>query len=450
MPGGKATTTTPIRARSAWIGVGVASALIVTAVAIPALTAWEVWANHFPPLHAEWAPHVGPGTIPAIVLAILAARFAVDLAARLPWRGLLPAAFGTAALWLASLALVDGPSGLGAILGSRHEYLRTASTISDVPAFLADYIAHIPLDSVDHWPIHIAGHPPGAVLFFWVLVTLGLGSWPAAGTVVLLLAATVPVAVLLTLRRLGADDAARRAAPLLVFGPAAIWMAVSADAMFAAFAAWGLYLLSVAATAKRRRVLALGGVGSGLVLGYCVFLSYGLPLLGVLAVAILVIARSWWALPWALGGAATVALSFAAGGFAWWQAYPVLVERYWAGIATRRPAGYWIWGNLAALSISAGPLVGSAVAGAVARVRRWREWTSGDRVVVLLTLAAASTILIADLSQMSKAEVERIWLPFVPWLLVGTALLPERWRRGGLVLQVTFALIVQHLLRTGW
>ena len=30
---------------------------------------------------------------------------------------------------------------------------------------------------------------------------------------------------------------------------------------------------------------------------------------------------------------------------------------------------------------------------------------------------------------MSKGEVERIWLPFVPWLLIACALLPERWRR---------------------
>ena len=41
-------------------------------------------------------------------------------------------------------------------------------------------------------------------------------------------------------------------------------------------------------------------------------------------------------------------------------------------------------------------------------------------------------VVVADLSLMSRAEVERIWLPFVPWLLVGCALLPDRWRRWGL------------------
>ena len=46
--------------------------------------------------------------------------------------------------------------------------------------------------------------------------------------------------------------------------------------------------------------------------------------------------------------------------------------------------------------------------------------------------------------------MERIWLPFAPWLLLSCALLPERWRRRGLVLQLVLALVVQHLLFTGW
>jgi hypothetical protein len=59
-------------------------------------------------------------------------------------------------------------------------------------------------------------------------------------------------------------------------------------------------------------------------------------------------------------------------------------------------------------------------------------------------------VVAANLSQMSKAEVERIWLPFAPWLLLSCALLPEHWRRRGLVLQLVLALVVQHLLFTGW
>jgi hypothetical protein len=69
---------------------------------------------------------------------------------------------------------------------------------------------------------------------------------------------------------------------------------------------------------------------------------------------------------------------------------------------------------------------------------------------VLPVAGAVVAVAVADLSLMSKAEVERIWLPFVPWLLVSTALLPERWRRPGLLLQVATALLVEHLLYTSW
>ena len=432
------------------IGLAVALVLIAAAIVIPAVTGWEVFAKSFPPLHAEWRPRFGWGTVPAVVLAVVAARFGVALAARLRWRWLVLVGFGAALVWLVSLALVDGPSGLGAILDSTYEYLQTARAITDVGATLREYVSRIPADSPGNWPTHIAGHPPGAVLFFWVLVQLGLGSWLAAGLVVILLGATVPVAVAVTLRRLGAEAAARRALPFLALGPAALWMGVSADGMFAAFAAWGICCLALAATSTSWRATGAWGFMAGLVLGYCVFLSYGLLLLGVLAIGVLIIARSWRALPWALGGAGAVVLSFTAGGFVWWQAYPVLVERYWDGIATRRPLGYWVWGNLAALAISAGPLVGSSLASSIAGLRTWRERSSDHRVVVLLTLAATATILLADASGMSKGEVERIWLPFVPWMLVGTALLPEKWRRWGFTIQLVFALMVQHLLFTGW
>jgi len=59
-------------------------------------------------------------------------------------------------------------------------------------------------------------------------------------------------------------------------------------------------------------------------------------------------------------------------------------------------------------------------------------------------------VLVADVSLMSKAEVERIWLPFVPWLMLSLAFLPDRWRRPGLAVQVGFALVVQHLLWSDW
>ncbi|MGB0101141.1 MAG: hypothetical protein WBP61_12755, partial [Nocardioides sp.] len=205
-------------------------------------------------------------------------------------------------------------------------------------------------------------------------------------------------------------------------------------------AAWGLACLALGARASGGRLVAWS-LAAGLLLGWCVMSSYGLPLLGFLALAVLRLARSWRPLPIAAGAALAVVLTFAVLGFAWWEAYPVLNDRYWDGIAADRPAAYWMWGNLGALVICAGPMLGAGIAS----LRR-----SGDRVVVLLVLAAGAAVVAADLSRMSKAEVERIWLPFVPWLLLATALLPARWRRWGLLVQVVWALLVQHLLYTSW
>ena len=452
-PGTTSRTATTARAaagtRSAIVGVGIAVLLIVLAICLPVWLDLDVRVRSFPPLHAEWSPHVGWGTLPAIVIAALAIASAFRVARTMRWGTLLAIVFGTALTWLLSLALVDGPDGLGRILDHQYEYLRSARTITDIPAMLQEYVSRIPLDSVDNWPVRLAGHPPAAVLFFIGLVQLGLGSWLASGLVVIVLAASTPVAVLITLRRLGAESAARRAAPFLALGPVAIWQAVSADAMFGAVAAWGLCLLACAVTASRSRTMVLCALCAGLLLGVCVMLSYGLPLLGILAIAILRLTRSWWPLPIATVAALAVVLGFAVNGFVWWQAYPVLVERYWAGIASRRPFSYWVWGNLAALAISAGPVVAASIAVVVRRMRRPFP-AGGTRVVVVLTAAAALVILLADLSMMSKAEVERIWVPFVPWLLIGTALLPDRARRPALGLQLITALIVQHLLLTGW
>lgn len=202
--------------------------------------------------------------------------------------------------------------------------------------------------------------------------------------------------------------------------------------------------MACAATRSRPSPLIGWSVVAGLLLGWCVMSSYGLPLLGLLAVGVLVAARSWRPLPGAALAALVVVGGFALGGFSWWEAYPVLVDRYWDGIAATRPFAYWGWGNLAALLVSGGPALGAGVAVAVRT--KWRPLNP----VLVLVGAAALTIAVADLSRMSKAEVERIWLPFIPWLTLSLTLLPGRLQRWALVLQVATALVVEHLLFTTW
>ena len=428
-------------------GLVATAALMGLAMAVPAVTGWNVRVMSFPPLHAEWEPRVGAGTVPSIVLAILAARYAVDVSERLSWRRLLAAVFAAGLAWMLSLALVDGTRGIGEILQTPYEYLRTARRVTDVHLLLQEYVSRIPYSSAPkpNWPVHVAGHPPGALLFFVGLDRIGLGGGFAAGMVVTVIAATTAVAALVCVKLLGDETMARRAAPFLVFGPAAVWQAVSADAMFAAVAAWALAALAVAA--KRRSVV--WSVVGGLLLGACVMLSYGLLLLGILALTVLVLGRAWFALPIAAVCALAVVVAFAALGFSYLDALPALHERYHDGVGGRRPASYWTWGGLAALAFSAGPLAGAGVAQLLSRARAYLRDAS-TRAIAALAAAGAACVAVADLTGLSKAEVERIWLPFVPWLLLGCALLPERWRRRGIALQLAFALAVEHLLRTGW
>lgn len=438
----------PATSHRAAVGLTLAAVVLVASFVVPPLTGWDVDARSdmlgVPPTHGYWQAKVGPGTLPALVLAALAVWRAEAWALAWPWRRLLLVSYLAGLGWLLALALVDGTSGLTRVMTNDHEYLLTAREITDVPAMLREYVDRIPRSHPDNWVTHLAGHPPGAVLFFVALVAVGLGGALPAALVVVAVAASIPVATLVTLRLLGVARLARLAAPFLVLSPAAVFLAVSADALFAAYAAWGLAALAASATAGTRRAMVAWGVVAGLLLGWCVMSSYGLPLLGVLALAVLWLARSWWPLPVAAAAALGVVLVFAALGFAWWEAYPVLVDRYWDGIASTRPAAYWLWGNLGALLVSGGPLLGAGVAVALRRHHGER------RTVAALALAAAAIVAIADLSRMSKAEVERIWLPFVPWLTLSLALLPGGWRRWGLGLQVVTALLVQHLLYTSW
>jgi hypothetical protein len=173
----------------------------------------------------------------------------------------------------------------------------------------------------------------------------------------------------------------------------------------------------------------------------------------------MVASRRWLPLLVVIPAALAIVFAFAAAGFAWWEAFPVLRHRYADGIASQRPAAYWLWANLAALAVCAGPVIIGAVPAALARldvaaVRGRRGLAqlrrSPDAPATVLVGAAVAMIAVADLSLMSKAEVERIWLPFLPWLAISAAMVPPAWRRPALASQAVLALAVQHVLWTPW
>ncbi|ELS57417.1 hypothetical protein [Streptomyces viridochromogenes] len=424
-----------------------AALLVVTAAVVGTVIQDRDGTLHvdWPPLLADWAPHVGPGTPAALAVAAAVVAYGPSTAARLGWRVLLLATWLTGMAWTWSLALVDGwHRGIAVQLTTPHEYLRAVDRFRDIPATLRDFSDHILLQSPDNWPAHVAGHPPGATLTFVVLDRIGLGGGGWAGTWCITVGTTAAVAVLVAVRALADERLARRAAPFLALAPAAVWVGTSADGYFAAVAAWAVALLALAVTGHRPAVTALA---SGLLLGWTVHLSYGLTLFAVIgAVVLLLGSRRARPLLFLTAGFLVVPVAFAAVGFDWWEAYRLLVTRYHQGVGGVRPYGYWVWANFACTVVVVGPatVAGLRRAG-VALVRR----AESARVrPALLVLGALVAMLVADLSGMSKAETERIWLPFALWLLPACAFLSGP--RGWLAAQAVLALLVNHLLLTGW
>ncbi|GLZ41781.1 hypothetical protein [Actinokineospora sp. NBRC 105648] len=429
--------------RADLVAAAAATALVALATGVGfALHVRLAGSAHFPgapntfgewPVLAELLPHVGPGTPIAILVAVAAVAWGPALAARLPWRTALGAAYLLAVVWTFALAMVDGwQRGVAGQLTSQDEYLTAVPGITDIPAMLHSFSDRILDFQPDSWITHVAGHPPGATLVFVWLDRIGLGGGGWAAVVCVLVGGLVAVAVPHTLAVLGAPDRARAALPFVALFPGAVWMGVSADALFAGVTASGIALLAVGAARGR----AVWSAAAGVLLGFGIFLSYGLPLMGFVAIGVLVAARTWRPLLWAVPAALAVVGVFALAGFWWLDGYHLVVERYYQGIATDRPYWYWVWADLAALVLAIGPA-------AVAGLRR--AFVARGPAVVL---GAAVAVLAATLSGLSKAEVERIWLPFAVWLVAAAALLPapRRW----LAAQAVTALLVNHVLLTNW
>lgn len=401
------------------------------------------------PLFGTWEIHASWGTLPAVLIAVAAVLWGPVVVQRLSWRTLTMGAWATACGWAFALAMIDGwRRGFAGRLTTPEEYLSQVHSITDIPATLRTFASRILDYQPDSWVTHVSGHPPGALLTFVWLDRIGLhgGAW--AGLLCLLAGSSAAAAVLVGVRALADEQTARRAAPFVAVAPTAIWVAVSADGYFAGVAAWGIALLAVAVH-RPLRFPTLVAAAAGLLLGWGVFLSYGLVLLGLPALAVLVSAPDWRPAVRVLGptvlAALAVAVAFAVAGFSWFDGYTLVQQRYWQGIAKYRPFQYWWWANLASVvcAIGLGSVAGITRVFDVAAIRRRRGFG-------LLLLAMLAAVVCADLSMLSKAEVERIWLPFTIWLTAAPALLPLRSHRLWLALNAAGALLVNTVMLTNW
>jgi hypothetical protein len=401
------------------------------------------------PIFGWWNAHIGWGTVPAIVIAIAAVLWGQPVARRLPWRSLPWVAWTTACAWAFSLAMIDGwYRGFTHRLEAQHEYLRQVPTVTDIPAAVRTFASRIPDFQPNSWITHVSGHPPGALLTFVWLDRIGLGGGAWAGLLCLLIGSSAAAAIVIAVRSLADEDTARRTAPFVAVAPTAIWVAVSADGYFAGVAAWGIACLALA-TRRAVRWPVVAASAAGLLLGWGIFLNYGLTLMALPAVGVLLTAANWRAALSALFPAVLAALVvvgvFAYAGFWWFDGYTLVQHRYWQGIAKDRPFQYWSWANLASVvcAVGLGSVAGIGRAFDLAAIRR----RAGLHLVVLGALLA---IVCADLSMLSKAETERIWLPFTVWLTASGGLLPPRSGRWWLALNVVGALLLNHFILTNW
>ncbi len=380
--------------------------------------------------HWVWRPQAAL-VVPALI-AVLVVRWGPQAATRLRWSPLVVVTGLSAIAWTTALAASDGWDALTAPLTTRHEYEPFAAGIGDAGEFLRTFV-----ERLNGSPIHVQGHPPGAPLVPWALDAVGLSG---AGWFAALVVAGWGVAVgavLVAARAVAGEAVARRAAPALVLLPAAIWAGTSADALFAAVLTVGAtVVVSGRSSPTRARMAAFGG---GMALGLGLLLTYGgLAVVGIPAAVLLVRRRPLSAALLAVGVLVVFVTTAVVSGFWWLDGLHATRLAYLDGVAAERPGRYFaLVGNPAALALAVGP---ATVVGLAWALRRWRDAAS------LLPLAGLAVVVAVDASMLSKGEVERIWLPFVPWL----ALAAPGDRRVWLAAQAGVALVLQAWLRSKW
>lgn len=422
--------------------VRLAIAAWLAALAMSAVVAWLL-GDFGTPLYLGAAPFAGAWDIrvgATALLPVMAGAAAVLLlpmaADRLPWRWLLAAAVAAAAVWTVMLALVDGTSALAAPLTTRFEYLVDIPVVHrlGVAEFLQSFT-----DRIDDYAVHTRGHPPGFVILAALVDGLVFGGPGTVAALCIASGVSSVAAAAITLRAIATEDVARRALPFLAVAPAAIWVATSADALYLGVATWGVALLALSARRSGAPSVLLAASG-GVVLGLGLHLSYGVGPLGVLAVLVLMANRDGWRVRFlaATAGVVVVLVAFSAYGFFWPAGFAATREQWALGVGPRRPQWYFLAANLAVFATAIGP---AAIAG-LTRLR--------GHGVRLLVAGGAIAVAIADLSGISRGEVERIWLPFTPWLLMATAGLAGERRRQWLAAQVVSAVVLQLTLRSTW
>ena len=387
-----------------------------------------------------WPPALGnpsPSADPLLALSLVAFAAAVALAPRFVGARLHPGVValvlfaGTLAL---RLALAAGRGGTGAwdrvfdasrSFEADNEYLPALPTVGLGPGYFLDRFAEL----VPSFPVHVAGHPPGLPL---VMHALALDT-PArlAAFCIAVGALGAPLTYALA-RELFDERGARLAGLLMALSPQALMFGVTtADAVYLTLgllAAWPLTRSSV-----RARVL-----GAAL-LAVATLFAWSLLAIGAWA-AILAWRRHGLRSAVALSAICGVVLLAFHGAFSALTGFDPIgtvratEEVYRLGIASTRPYWYWLFGSPVGFLLVLGlPITWLAL----------RELARGTPEAV----AIFAVLAIAAVMGFTKAETERIWLFFAPFVCLAAARALAR--RPDLLVPVAAALAVQALLHEG-
>jgi hypothetical protein len=385
-----------------------------------------------PPFHGHYEWRITWRVLVPLGFGTAAALLLPSLSNLVAWRRLLVLLVAVATTWALALAFVNEWDSLTNPVTRDTEYLAAVPLVDSAGPFLRSFTSRL-----GDYPLHVRSHPPGFVLLLWALNELGLRgpTWVAA--VEILGGSVMVAAALVALRELAGEKTARAAAPFLALAPVAVWVATTADAFFAGVSSCGVALF-VTASGRSGLTSVVQGLAAGLLLGFALYLSYGMVPLIAIVLAVAIARRASRAMLASAVGVVAVAGAFYVAGFWWLDGLAATLERYRAGVASARPLGYFAVSNIAAFGAALGP----AVAVALVRLRDQRVW--------LLAGAGLIAVVTADLSGLSKGEVERIWLPFAPWLLIAACVLPASSRSAWLALQAFVAVVIQAGIRTPW
>ena len=430
---------------TAWVRDGVVWLALVTAggALTAAASAGDVrLGTGAAPFTGRYSLHVDAGSVIAPVVAaavLLAAR--ARLHERVPWRWLLLSSYGAAAAWAFALALVEGGAGLARPIDRPDGYLPELTKVGDDPLhYLREFTA-----SAAHTP-SARVHPPAPVLLLWALDRIGVHAPLAMGVVVTLVGALSVPLVVVAVRSLCHEPAARRLLPAVVLAPYVVWLAVSLDAVALTLVAAAFACTAVGTEPGRAPWWAFA---AGVLLGVAALFAYSAPWIA-LSLLLICFVRRRALLILLIGAGLLMPLLLAwPAGFAWQDGLSTAQAYTSETIGPHRSWPAWVPLDVLVVVIACGPLLVTAAR----KVRRTPGWP--------FVVGAALGVGFAIASGLTRGEAERAFLAFFPWLLVPASapdVRPvERGESASAPVSLTLvglaavaAIVVEAVLRSPW